>query len=93
MKLMANDVEDQELSHMCAGQYSPLQIHKTRRGHGISDFGTRMGVCGRKAPFFPLAEPWLHSVRQCSLLSASLENPFPDFSASLAARVSHVTQF
>lgn len=55
MKLMANDVEDQELSHMCAGQYSPLQIHKTRRGHGISDFGTCMGgLCIGEGPLWYL---------------------------------------
>lgn len=62
-------------------------------GQETADLGTGMGGHGRQAPFVLLAELWLHLMRQCALLSTGLENPVPDFPASLAARGSPVIQF
>lgn len=66
---------------------------QTPGGRDTADLGTGMGVHDRQAPFLLLAELWLHLMRQCALLSTGLENPGPDFPASLAARGSHVIQF
>ena len=62
-------------------------------GQGRADLGTGMEGHGRQAPFLLLAKLWLHLMRQCALLSADLENPGPDFPASLAARGGHAIQF